>query len=186
MMPRIFNTLAPSTLRRLVAAVVLSVGISSGIFAVHVDGDLSERQAALLENILLSMSAPVSESIWMVDAPLLQRQLDAMAQIPGVAHVGVSTFIGQEFSADKKAYGGQSRFNVRRIVLRHEEEPLGQLEIWGDSDALHEEVTENVLEVLGTLVLQLLVFFVAAYLLLRSGITSNGQSVTPDDVQTKN
>lgn len=158
---RFNSSLAHLMLRRLSAMMAVAVILAGAALIVDERNEARERQAELLEKVGVAMAAPLSESVWMVDTPLLERQLQAMTEIPGIAHVTVTTFIGQEFRADKKGYEGTDNFMVRRVQLRHQNEPLGQLEIRG-GDLLRNEVG-HVIEILLILITLLATALVGVY-----------------------
>ncbi|HEX5393569.1 MAG TPA: hypothetical protein VFW68_09820 [Rhodocyclaceae bacterium] len=164
MMRRFNNSLAHRTLRRLSGMMLLSVILAGVVLIIDTRSAERDRQAELLEKVGVAMAGPLSESVWMVDTPLLERQLKAMTEIPGVAHVAVTTFIGQEFHADKPGYKGSENFMVRRLQLRHQNDSLGQLEIWGDSDLLQSEIVGHVITILFILIVLLTAGVIGVYL----------------------
>lgn len=165
------NTLTQRIARRILGITLLTLCIASVIIAANVYLGERARMEILIGQIEKSFVWPIAESVWLVDQPQLESQLKAMTQIPGIAHVAVSTFVGQQFHFDGGEHDHHDNFMVRKVSLEHQGRPLGSLEIAASRSVLIQAVIDHLLQMLSIQAGILALGGIALYLTVNREVT---------------
>ena len=133
---------------------VFAIGITAAVIFLH---HLEERAEAKVQLQLVAQntSKSLAASLWDLDMPGARLQLDALAGLPMIGHVRLSTAIGQKFHVHKDP-AAVSRFAPDELTsfttsLRAPiapEREVGQLELFVDNDALWAQLRNDALRIL--------------------------------------
>ncbi len=143
------HTLATRIGRRILYILLLLLIATAAMLAITAWQDEAEDLESRVIEVGNAFSRPLSESLWLVDRPLVESQLQAMVRIPGIAHVTVHTFTRNEFHFDARDSSSHEPILIHRITLRHQDHDVGTLEIAADRTTLVAAVQGHLVQMLG-------------------------------------
>ena len=109
--------------------------------------DLRDELDRTLDGVRLHVPS-MTRSVWDYDEQKIQLTLDALAQLPNIAQISVSTGDNQRWQAGK---GATENAVARRYALRHavggEERDIGTLEVLAGLDAIYRQVASHAVSI---------------------------------------
>ncbi|HEY6898004.1 MAG TPA: diguanylate cyclase [Rhodocyclaceae bacterium] len=157
------NSLPHRVARRIVGITLLSLLLASAVLAASAYLDERERLETLIGQIEKAFARPIAESVWLVDTPQLEAQLQALTRIDGVSHVAVTTFTGQRYHYDGPTGADHDRLSAYSVPLGRDGTLVGTLEIAASRGVIWRAIVDHLTQLLSIQAVLLALGAVALY-----------------------